>query len=126
MEQFWQRQEGTSSQHCRLPTRGPQCHQLSTGHVQGIQRNTTIKTWNNGTTTIPIKPDKELSIHNMLSHNQFSKSMYSLYDMSGSGATSVNNVAASQDDKKIQLNAQSPRHLRDFWAVIIDTSAAIS
>eukprot|EP00971_Amphidinium_carterae_P039982 784925-Amphidinium_carterae.1 len=38
----------------------------------------------------------------------------------------VNNVAAIQDDRKIQLNAQSPRHLRDFWAVIIDTGAAIS
>eukprot|EP00971_Amphidinium_carterae_P222056 4408247-Amphidinium_carterae.2 len=44
---------------------------------------------------------------------------------SGSGPLPINNVVCN-DNKKIQLNAQTPRHLRDFWAVIIDTDAAIS
>eukprot|EP00971_Amphidinium_carterae_P166564 3300996-Amphidinium_carterae.1 len=43
-----------------------------------------------------------------------------------SGPLPINNVGVVADNKKIQLNAQSPRHLRDFWAVIMDTGAAIS
>eukprot|EP00971_Amphidinium_carterae_P129233 2559780-Amphidinium_carterae.1 len=34
---------------------------------------------------------------------------------SGSGPLPINNVVCNEN-KKIQLNAQSPRHLRDFWA----------
>eukprot|EP00971_Amphidinium_carterae_P134628 2668312-Amphidinium_carterae.1 len=49
-----------------------------------------------------------------------------LFGVCVSGPPSINNVSAAQQNKRIQLNAQSPRHLRDFWAVIIDTGAAIS
>eukprot|EP00971_Amphidinium_carterae_P106389 2107568-Amphidinium_carterae.1 len=39
----------------------------------------------------------------------------------------VSNIAAVQDmNRKIHLGSQSPRHLRDFWAAIIDTGATIS
>eukprot|EP00971_Amphidinium_carterae_P273142 5421148-Amphidinium_carterae.1 len=49
-----------------------------------------------------------------------------LFGVCTSGLPSINNVGAAQQNKTIQLNSQSPRHLRDFWAVIIDTGAAIS
>eukprot|EP00971_Amphidinium_carterae_P238448 4733646-Amphidinium_carterae.1 len=49
-----------------------------------------------------------------------------LFGVSTYGLPSINNVAAGQQHKTIQLNAQSPRSLKDFWAVIIDTGAAIS
>eukprot|EP00971_Amphidinium_carterae_P017975 354255-Amphidinium_carterae.1 len=49
----------------------------------------------------------------------------SLFGESSSAPPSINNVSAAQQNW-IVLNAQSPRRLRDFCAVIIDTGAAIS
>eukprot|EP00971_Amphidinium_carterae_P139186 2758213-Amphidinium_carterae.1 len=56
--------------------------------------------------------------------------VYSLYEVgsvnnSGLYSHSVGAVVPDMN-KTLQLGSQPPRHLRDFWAVIIDTGAAIS
>eukprot|EP00971_Amphidinium_carterae_P014155 279052-Amphidinium_carterae.1 len=63
----------------------------------------TIRTGNRGTTILQLDPEPIQQVMQQPSYN-------GPPDMS----------------KTIHLGSQSPRHLRDFWAVIIDTGAAIS
>eukprot|EP00971_Amphidinium_carterae_P014035 276560-Amphidinium_carterae.1 len=52
--------------------------------------------------------------------------MGSLYEIGSAKAVGYNGYNGYNGSNDIHLDRQSPRHLKDFWSIIIDTGVAVS
>eukprot|EP00971_Amphidinium_carterae_P121432 2404787-Amphidinium_carterae.1 len=96
----------------RSPTLPTTCMRTTMLTVRQRTGMVTLRTGNN--------ERQERSTHN-ISQSQFSKLMRNRPTMDRRST-----ALAKDADKTINLGYQTPGHLRDFWAIIIDTGAAIS